>query len=424
MLLCLFEDRDVSCLEPLTLTRPAFDLWCGGRPLWVHQSHYFACSELGALVRPFIAEISRLDHPHLSINDPFWLQRGVTVLVNARWLPPPGQLTDLATPRVGMVNDTVAFVVLPPGAVPPCSLRHLPGWISSWEEKLPTAPAGGVLMTYPWDLVEANASVLKERETLLPFTPTVPAGVSIVGPREGLLLDPTASVEPCVVIDTRPGPVIIDRGAIVQAFSRLEGPCYIGQESHILGARVRASTIGPVCRVGGEVEASIIQGYSNKAHDGFLGHSYVGAWVNLGAGTQTSDLRNDYGRVSVPLGGQATDSGLRKVGAFIGDHTKTGLNCLLNTGSVVGAFCNILPTGSLLPKFIPSFCTIWHGQLREREDLPAALATAATMMRRRGCRLSPAHADFVRALAAATADDRFQAIRSRDLGWLRRALRA
>src|SRR5204862_781774 len=139
------------------------------------------------------------------------------------------------------------------------------------------------------------------------------------------------------------GPVIIDREARVKAFSRLEGPCYIGSKTWVLGAKVSSSTIGPVCRIGGEVEASIVHGFSNKAHEGFLGHSYVGEWVNLAAGTQVGDLRNDYGMVRCTINGQRLPTGLTKVGAFFGDHAKTGLNPLINTGSVFGAFCQLLP---------------------------------------------------------------------------------
>ena len=101
-----------------------------------------------------------------------------------------------------------------------------------------------------------------------------------------------------MVADTTGGPVVIDREAVVTAFTRLEGPCYIGPRTQVHGAKIRAgTTLGPDCRIGGEVEASIVQGHSNKYHDGFLGHAYLGEWVNLGAGTQNSDLRNDYGEV-------------------------------------------------------------------------------------------------------------------------------
>ena len=137
---------------------------------------------------------------------------------------------------------------------------------------------------------------------------------------------------------------MIDEGAIVSAFTRLEGPCYIGPHSQVFGAKIRAGTsLGPHCRIGGEVEASIVHGHSNKYHDGFLGHSYVGEWVNLGAGTHSSDLRVDYGPVSVILNRQPFATGQAKVGCFMGDHVKTGLGVLINTGSNIGAFCNLFP---------------------------------------------------------------------------------
>src|SRR5262249_36975440 len=187
-------------------------------------------------------------------------------------------------------------------------------------------------------------------------------------------------------------PAVIGRGAVVPAFPRLEGPCYVGPQAQVLGAKIRGgTTLGPDCRVGGEVEASIIHGHSNKYHDGFLGHSYVGEWVNLGAGTCNSDLRNDYGEGTVTGAGRRGPTGLTKVGCFLGDHTKTGLGTLLNTGTVAGMFCNLLPSGSLLPKTIPSFCTWWNGGLAEQGDLPALLRTAAEVMRRRGAAFGEAH---------------------------------
>src|SRR5205085_4411115 len=176
------------------------------------------------------------------------------------------------------------------------------------------------------------------------------------------------------------------------AFSRLEGPCYIGSGTQVQGAKIRAgTTLGPQCRVGGEVEASIIHAHTNKYHEGFLGHSYVGEWVNLGAGTHNSDWRNDYGEVTVTAGGRPIATGLTKVGCFVGDHSKTGLGTLLNTGTNVGAFCNLLPAGSLLPRYFPSFTSWWNGSVRENDDLQILLATARQVMTRRGYTLTPGH---------------------------------
>src|SRR5262249_23608760 len=233
-----------------------------------------------------------------------------------------------------------------------------------------------------------------------------------VGPTGLLLVHPTARVDPMVVADTTRGPVVIDHDAVVSAFSRLEGPCYIGPGTHLLGAKVRlGTTLGPGCRVGGEVECSILQGQSNKYHDGFLGHSYVGEWVNLGAGTHNSDLRNDYGEVTVTVDGRPVATGLTKVGCFLGDHTKTGLGTLLNTGTSAGVFCNLLPSGAYLPRRVPSFCSWWNGALAEHGDLPRLLRTAGEVMRRRGAALTETHAALFRLLYDRSAPERRQALR-------------
>ncbi len=183
----------------------------------------------------------------------------------------------------------------------------------------------------------------------------------------------------------------------------------------IVGAKVRGGSYGPMCKIGGEAEANIVQGYSNKYHDGFLGHSYLGEWVNLAAGTQTSDLRNDYGPIRVSVAGRRISTGRTKIGSYIGDHSKTGLAALLNTGSVIGVFCNLLPSGSLLPQVVPSFCQVNDGQMQERMDFQQIFATAETVMARRGVTFTPEHRAFFAALYSNTADGRLRTIRDAEM---------
>jgi UDP-N-acetylglucosamine diphosphorylase/glucosamine-1-phosphate N-acetyltransferase len=225
-----------------------------------------------------------------------------------------------------------------------------------------------------------------------------------------------------VLIDVTKGPVTIERGAVVQAFSRVEGPCFVGADTHLLAAHVKGSSIGPQCRIGGEVEASVVHGYSNKAHDGFLGHSYLAEWVNFAAGTHTSDLRADYGTVRFRLDGRQIDSGLMKVGAFVGDHTKTSLNTLFNTGSLVGPFGLLLTPGVLLPRLLPPFCQVAQGRTAERTDLREMFATAEAMMARRGRPWTEDHAEFFLALYEATAGQRRQLLREGEQRRLRRVV--
>jgi UDP-N-acetylglucosamine diphosphorylase/glucosamine-1-phosphate N-acetyltransferase len=411
MRVCLFEDTDVLALDPLTATRPAFDLLCGATSLAAKQCRHFAPCAVGALVRPHLAELFRLHHPETPVNDGAWLRAGPTVLVNGRWLPPALHATSATGPCVAMVGETVAYAVVGPELLTYCSQDTLDDCLSSWKETLPHQPARGLMISYPWDLVENNAAQLCADFGRCASV-ALPAHLAVVGPKERLLVDPTARLDPLVVVDTTGGPVVIDREAVVHAFTRLEGPCCVGPQAHVLGAKIRAgSTIGPSCRVGGEVEASILHGHSNKYHDGFLGHSYVGEWVNLGAGTHSSDLRNDYGEVSVVVNGRLVPTGLNKVGCFVGDHTKTGLGALLNTGSSVGCFCNLVPAGPLMPKYLPAFTTWWNGSLRVNADLSQLERTAAEVMRRRGAAFTEAHANLIRHLFAETAEVRRQALK-------------
>jgi UDP-N-acetylglucosamine diphosphorylase/glucosamine-1-phosphate N-acetyltransferase len=426
MRVCLFEDRHVEDLEPLTLTRPAHDLLCGLTSLAAKQWHVFAPCSTGVLVRPDLADLQRQQRRGVAVNDLNWLLAGPTVFVNSRWLPPPGCVADLSGPCVATVGEDVAYAVVevPALALGAYSSETIDECVKNWKTSLPRREAGGTMVRYPWDLVDRNGEqlILDHEQTAGRRGVGTGPGVVIVGPRERLVIDPTAHLDPLVVADTTNGPVVIDAEATVTAFTRLEGPCSIGPFCHVLSAKIRGgTTLGPHCRVGGEVEASIIQGHSNKYHDGFLGHAYIGEWVNLGAGTSNSDLRNDYGDVTVTVSGRRVATGRSKVGCFLGDHTKTGLGTLLNTGTSAGVFCNLLPGGGLLPKYVPSFCTVWNGALAENTDLASLLETAGKVMRRRGAELTSEHAELYQALLSRTAIERQRALREAEQRRLRRS---
>jgi len=236
---------------------------------------------------------------------------------------------------------------------------------------------------------------------------------AIRGSRSDLFIAPGVLVHPMVVLDAANGPIYIDEGAEIHPFTRIEGPCYIGKKSILLGCKCReGNSIGPVCRIGGEVEESIIHGYSNKYHDGFLGHAYVGEWVNLGALTTNSDLKNDYTNVSVILDGRRPiDTGSTKVGSLIGDHTKTSIGTLLNTGAFVGAMAILAATGKPLPKYIPSFAWFIDGVVTKGFGKQALYNTAQTAMSRRKRQFTAAQQAMWDAIYELTAPQRDEAIR-------------
>ncbi|OGB89815.1 hypothetical protein A2625_05125 [candidate division WOR-1 bacterium RIFCSPHIGHO2_01_FULL_53_15] len=191
---------------------------------------------------------------------------------------------------------------------------------------------------------------------------------------ENVLIEEGAQVEACAALDARSGPIYIGKNTVIRPQSYLRGPLSIGHE----------------CRIGGEVTHTIFHGYSNKAHYGFIGHSYIGEWVNLGAGTTNSNLKNTYGTVKVWVNGKEVDSGQQFLGCFIGDHAKTGIGTLINTGAVIGFGANVLG-GSVTPKYVPDFQ--WSES--EKYRLEAFLKSAKIMMDRRGKKLTSAEIDKI-----------------------------
>ena len=424
MRVCHHEDRAAADLEPLTLTRPVFDLLCGQSSLADKQALHFQASARLAVVRSHLADVVRLQTPGAAVNDFGRLDAGLIVVVNGRWLPPAGVAADLSGCCVGLVGDEPAYAVVDAGDFTARTPDAVEEQMEKWKKTLPGREAGGRLFRRLWEIVSHNADqIIADEEAAnlkrLGGPPSIlPA---VIGPRQRLRVHHSARIDPFVAADMTGGPVVIGPGAVVTAFTRLEGPCVVGPRTQVHGAKVRAgTTLGPDCRIGGEVEASIVQGCTNKYHDGFLGHAYLGEWVNLGAGTQNSDLRNDYGEVSVFVNGRLVRTGQGKVGCFLGDHTKTAVGVLLNTGTSAGAFCNLLP-GGLLPRRLPSFVRCLDGRLTNNTDLEGLLKTAAKVMARRGREWTPAHAALYRGVFEDTDAERRVALFDAERRALRRS---
>lgn len=289
-------------------------------------------------------------------------------------------------------------------------------FVASVRKAIPAASLDVPTWNYTWDLILANPRQLAEDFRAAGrsgIEGTVEQPNAIRGSAKDVYVAHGAVVHPMVVLDAAGGPIYLDEGVEVHPFTRIEGPAYIGKKSILLGAKCReGNSIGPMCRVGGEVEESIIQGYSNKYHDGFLGHAYVGEWVNLGALTTNSDLKNDYSSVSVILDGHTPiDTGSTKVGALIGDHTKTSIGTLVNTGAYIGAMALIAATGRLLPKFLPSFAWYLEGVVTKGFGKNKLYETAKVAMSRRKCEWTAAEQAMWDAIFQITAPERNEAVK-------------
>lgn len=240
----------------------------------------------------------------------------------------------------------------------------------------------------PWDIFLKNEQIIKvdfkqlreSRKSIFSLNKS-----NYAFQTEDIFIEEGACIE-CTTLNARNGPIYIGKDVHIMEGSHLRGPLVIGQGAQInMGAKIYgATTIGPFCKVGGEISNSVFFSYSNKAHEGFLGQSVIGEWCNLGAGTSSSNLKNNYSRVKVWSYQEkkylSTD--LQFCGVIMGDHCKTAINTSLNTGTVTGVAAQIFGYG-FPPKHIPSFC--WGGiQNTEIYDLEKVCETAAKMMERRG----------------------------------------
>jgi len=398
MRLCLVEDSRVADLEPLTLTRSASDLLLGSSSLGAKIARAVGVgpgpARRAAVIRPWLAAIQRQRDPHTVVNDRDWLAKGPVLVANARWVPPDGfALPDDGAPWVGFCDGKPALAMVGPDLASGLEPNGVEGWFDEVVDRSAGIDIGGEWIDRPWDLVAKNSDHL-----LRDFRSDTSWGVSnrhlqtaaLVGPSDRLSIHETARIDPYTVFDTTNGPITIGPNVLVQPFTRIEGPCSIARDTQLFRANLRGGvSLGPNCRIGGEVEQSIVHGHSNKYHEGFLGHAYIGEWVNLGAITSNSDLRNDYGEVHVPLGGDPVGTGQAKVGCFLGDHTRTGLGSMMNTGTAVGVMCNVLPAGPLLPKHVPSFAAVLYGRVAPGFPLEQMFATARIVMGRRGQVFTP-----------------------------------
>jgi UDP-N-acetylglucosamine diphosphorylase/glucosamine-1-phosphate N-acetyltransferase len=393
MRFCLVEDNAAADLEPLTLTRPAFDLLLGAGTIGSKIARAFRVGagkgHRGLIVRSYLAASRGEREPGAAVNDRDWLARGPVLVANGRWVPPAGFIPpDFDARWLGTCDGQPACAWVGPEHAAGLEWGGVETWFEEVATEVRCVELGGEWIARPWDLVARNAEHLVADfavEGRAGLGDRDPSKIALVGPADRLSIHETARIDPYTVFDTTNGPITVSAGAWVQPFTRIEGPSYVGRDTHLFRANLRGGvTIGPTCRIGGEVEASIVHGFSNKYHEGFLGHAYVGEWVNLGAITSNSDLRNDYGEVYVPLGGDPVATGQAKVGCFVGDHTRTGLGSMLNTGTALGVMCNVLPAGPLLPKHVPSFAAVLYGRVAPGFPLEQMFATARVVMGRRG----------------------------------------
>jgi UDP-N-acetylglucosamine diphosphorylase/glucosamine-1-phosphate N-acetyltransferase len=409
----LFEDAGAADLWPLAATRPVWDLRLGGHTLGDKLRAHFHGAQFAYVGRPEVLAAVSEDEGFLPAptdlkikGDVLWLNG--RALADERWLDAVANARGMTRFLCG---ERVLAIAHPAGrtadVVAARALFDAPGQAAGpgWTDVEIEAP----FLDRAWDLLRHNHhELLLEGEMavreahaaeLAPRTnPALLAGAHVLSP-SSVAIHPTARVAPTCVLDGAQGPIVVERDAVLEPHTYVMGPCWIGAGTHVLGGKLGGGvSLGPTCRVAGEIEESIFQGYANKRHHGFVGHSIVGAWANLGALTTTSDLKNNYGDVRVTMFGVAHATKESKVGAFVGDHVKTGIGTLLTTGAVLGPAANLFAGGTMSPKELPAFAW-WDGATLSTYEIERFVATARIVCARRGRTFGHAQEQLYRTLA-------------------------
>jgi len=397
--LFIFEDDKFTDFYPLTYNRPVYELLCGILKLKDKLIHFYPETEVILLCRDHIAEVLR-QKSSFKVNNFSIRKEEQLLFLNGRILADEKlhQKKDFSEKERAFTSKGELLALCLKGEdfkkyETEVKTLYKKTSIESILKKVKKTEIKLEFIKYLWDLIRLNSEeIVRDYKRLskvkkIDFKKGVESSVKIYNPRD-VYIGKNVRIDAFVVLDARKGPIFIDENVEIQSFTRVEGPSHIGANSILLGAKIREGTsIGPFCRVGGEVENSIFLGYGNKYHDGFLGHSYVGEWVNLGAMTTNSDLKNNYSKIKVVLNGNEIDTGLIKVGSMIGDHVKTGIGTLLNTGVYIGFGSNIFGGGMVKEKFVPSFS--WGGVEGFTEyKLEKMIDTAEIVMKRRGVKLT------------------------------------
>lgn len=410
MKICIFEDEEYETFYPLSLTRPVFELKCGYFTLRERILRNFSEDKVCYSLRDYLIATFQKKVPYARLNDTEFLKDEDTLFINGRWLAGKDELNLEGKEEMGVSSDGIVYLRAKKETIQECFSSQFRTFLSHLEQRLPKKEIKLTLITYPWDLINNNSRALQEDFDFLgrkgirgDFSPQS----VIYGDKDRIFIAESAQIQPFVVLDTTGGPIYIDEEAVVYPHTRIEGPSYVGRGTHIFQANIKQGvSIGPICRVGGEVEESIIHGSSNKFHAGFLGHSYLGEWVNLGGMTTNSDIKNDFSPVQVYIKGELRDSKQIKVGSFIGDHTKTGIGCLLNTGTVIGVGAIVVPTSGVLPKFIPSFSWFLKGKFYKGYGFKKLIEGSKEQMKRRDMEMSKEEIELLKEVFELTGEPR------------------
>ncbi|RCL90453.1 hypothetical protein DBW60_01295 [bacterium] len=377
MNLYVFEDQRFSDFFPISSTRAVFDIRFGQSTFLERIIKIFPEHSVSLIVRDEFKELVSELHANIAVN-PDNIEEGLWISSSVIWTRESVELlSDKDT--AFMKNDKLVAANL--------SSSDAARWISNGgplKSELESVKFKNIEVyqcNYLWDIIKfINQSINDDASELKPVDRLDYPHTNLINPDKIFINN--AKVMPGALINAEKGPVIIDNNAVIYGQTYIEGPAFIGTDTVIKPlTKIVGSVIGKKCKIGGEVESSVIQGYSNKVHDGHLGDSFLGEWVNLGAGTSNSNLKNNYSSVKISLNENLIDTNSLHIGCFIGDHVKTAIGTLINTGTIIGA-ASMISTYGFPPVNLPPFS--WYfNRKKERMDFDKFVSTAQKSKSRR-----------------------------------------
>jgi UDP-N-acetylglucosamine diphosphorylase/glucosamine-1-phosphate N-acetyltransferase len=387
MPICIFEDEQYLNFEPLIYSRPVFDLICGMNTLKEKIIRAFPKEKITLKCRKYLEPFIKIENPKCKVNQ---FDDEEYLFINGRIIVPLNLKNILAAKsgeeKVFISSGQVIAAKVSAKRSKELSLDYSEIIDTKIFSNLPNVEIDIPLANYLWDLLYLNGKEIqndfkiytKGKSSAKKKYP----GVNFVN-KKNIFISKDADIKPGVVLDASTGPIFIEKKVTIFPNAVIQGPFYIGESSRIKScATIYPNvSIGRVCKIGGEVEDTIIHPYTNKQHSGFLGHSYLGSWINIGADTNNSDLQNNYGSITVQVNGKRINSGKQFIGLMMGDHSKTAINTMFNTGTVVGFSSNVFGAG-FPPKYIPSFGWGGSGAMIEYK-LEKAIETAKAVFARR-----------------------------------------
>lgn len=407
--ICIFEDIDYQKLQPLTYFRPSYHLKSGILSLHRKIRRNYPNIRIELNTRSYLRDLIKQNHPdeivdHVKAEQMLFLNGRILVDDNFKNIIPFDGPDEIFVSNKNFVGARVSgknLEIVDKSLKDVLSIDNFP--------KLQIREIETTFINYPWDLVKYNSQELikdfKKLSNVNQNNIKDYDGVYLLK-KENIFIGKNATLKPGVTLDAENGPIYIGDNATIMQNAVIQGPAFIGQNSIVkMGATIyHNSSIGKVCKVGGEIENTIIHSYSNKQHHGFLGNSYLGSWVNLGAGTTNSDLKNNYGNIKVFINNNLIDTGLQFVGLTMGDHSKAAINTSFNTGTVVGVSSNIFG-GNFPPKYLPSFC--WGGyEALTTFDIDRSIEVAERVMQRRNVILTDIDKELFRTVFKLTEKER------------------